>query len=224
MRNSTGLAERLGPVLPRAAERLLPRHRRRRPRMRRRDPQICRRRGDPHLGGEPASIDDGERSPAPSSCATSSPARKPTISSASTPCRRSAPPPLRRDRRRRNRRRAARDRLCRRHAERRRPPARRRQGARPRRAGFGRAAGQAPLAGRSQAKLPMLSVRGRAAPLAIAALSRTGDGLNALQRAAQDALGQEDDEQHQQQRRRSGCPSRPPWCRSRCAAPRPAGW
>jgi adenylate cyclase len=46
--------------------------------------------------------------------------------------------------------------------------------------------------------LPTLEVRGRSAPLGIAALRRSAPGGESLDQAAQDALGQEDDEQHQQ--------------------------
>ncbi|WP_395709557.1 adenylate/guanylate cyclase domain-containing protein [Reyranella sp.] len=46
--------------------------------------------------------------------------------------------------------------------------------------------------------LPTLEVRGRSAPLGIAALRRSAPGGEALDQAAQDALRQEDDEQHQQ--------------------------
>jgi len=58
--------------------------------------------------------------------------------------------PFRRDRRRRDRRRAARNSLCRRHAECRRAPAGGRQGARPRRAGLRRPAGPGRAAGRAE--------------------------------------------------------------------------
>lgn len=46
--------------------------------------------------------------------------------------------------------------------------------------------------------LPTFEVRGRSAPLAIAALERSTPDGEALDQAAQNALGQEDDEQHQQ--------------------------
>ena len=50
MKDSTGMAERLGPVkVPRAAERLLPRRVGCCHRMRRGNPQVCGRRSDPYL-------------------------------------------------------------------------------------------------------------------------------------------------------------------------------
>ncbi|MGE0573119.1 MAG: adenylate/guanylate cyclase domain-containing protein [Reyranella sp.] len=46
-------------------------------------------------------------------------------------------------------------------------------------------------------RLPTLEVRGRSAPLGIAVLQRSASGGEALDQAAQNSLGQEDDEQHQ---------------------------
>ena len=175
MKNSTGHRRAAGRrALPRAAERLLPRRRRSRPGMRRGDPQVRRRRGHPDLARRPRHRSTATCSPAPSSL-------RDFIAANSAQYRRrfGVVPEFRAamhcgeivageigDVR-------ARDRLCRRHAERRGAAARGRQGARPRRAGLGRSAGQATLpAGIVAETLPTLTVRGREAPLGIAALSR----------------------------------------------------